>query len=360
MRCVSSTAVYTAAIAGAIVALAACNEQKQPEPLPTSALDFAATTDCPLPPSTPVRVEGGSFTMGQDAIYAEEGPQRETRVDGLWIDPHEVTNRQFAEFVEATDYVTVAEKPVDPSAFGMPAEQIPQFMLEPGSAVFTPPDQPSRNYSDWWEYVPGANWRKPYGPSGPDARPNEPVVHLAWDDMVAYAHWRGGRLPTEAEWEYAASAGQGKYIDQPDPDLANSWQGVFPVVNEGSDGFKGIAPVGCFKPNSYGLYDMVGNVWEVTADHFRPGHDPSDRDNPRGPSENSAYDPLNPGFASRVMKGGSYLCAPNYCQRYRPEARQGRDPGMGASNVGFRLAYDGDVGARGDSPSRSLRDFPQQ
>ncbi len=325
------------------LSLTACSPsdgEEADQPLPTSASDFAPATTCKAPSSARVRIEGGTFIMGSDVVYAEEGPERQTTVGGFWIDPHEVTNRQFAEFVEATGYKSVAEKPVDPAQFGVPVEQIPPFMLEPGSAVFTPPERPSRNYGDWWEYVPGANWQKPYGPDGPDAQPSQPVVHLAWDDMRAFAEWKGGRIPTEAEWEYAASGGAEKYTEQPDPRLANSWQGVFPVVNEGSDGFKGIAPVGCFKPNAYGLYDMVGNVWEVTADYFRPGHDPADRDNPRGPSENAAYDPLNPGFASRVMKGGSYLCAPNYCQRYRPESRQGRDAGLGASNVGFRLAYD--------------------
>ncbi len=306
----------------------------------TAASDFAATVKCNTPSSTRVRIDGGTFIMGSNAVYAEESLERETTIDGFWIDPHEVTNGQFAKFVEAAGYQTVAEKPVDPAQFGVPVEQIPSFMLQPGSAVFTPPHNPSRNYSDWWEYLPGANWRKPYGPQGPDARPDQPVVHLAWDDMHAYAEWTGGRIPTEAEWEYAASAGAEKYTEQPDPRLANSWQGVFPIVNEGSDGFKGIAPVGCFEPNANGLYDMVGNVWEVTADYYRAGHDPADQTNPRGPSENAAYDPLNPGFTSRVMKGGSYLCAPNYCQRYRPESRQGRDAGLGASNVGFRLVYD--------------------
>ncbi|MDC8753958.1 formylglycine-generating enzyme family protein [Erythrobacter sp. sf7] len=321
--------------------VAACGGATDENALPRSATDFAATATCETPRSLPVYIEGGSFIMGSDAVYAEEGPPRETRVDGFWIDPHEVTNRQFAEFVDATGYVTVAEKPVDPAQFGVPVEQIPAHMLQPGSAVFTPPDRPSRNYADWWDYVPGASWKKPYGRQGPDAVPDQPAVHLAWEDMQAYAAWRGGRLPTEAEWEYAASAGAPDYVEQPDAKSANSWQGVFPVVNEAADGFKGIAPVGCFAPNGFGLYDMVGNVWEVTADFYRPGHDPQTRDNPRRASENDAYDPLNPGFASRVMKGGSYLCAPNYCQRYRPESRQGRDPGLGASNVGFRLAYDG-------------------
>lgn len=278
--------------------------------------------------------------MGEDEVYAEERPVRETTVDGFWIDPHEVRNRQFAEFVAATGHVTVAEQPVDPAVFGIPAEQIPPVLLLPGSAVFMPPDRPSSNYNDWWIYLPGASWKKPYGPDGPDAQPDQPVVHLGWDDMIAYAQWKGGRMPTEAEWEYAASVGLRSGNVQPDPDKANTWQGEFPVKNAAEDGFEGIAPVGSFSPNGNGLYDMVGNVWEVTADFYRPGHDPEDTHNPRGPSENDAYDPLNPNFPSRVMKGGSYLCAPNYCMRYRPAARQGRDQGLGASNVGFRLVYD--------------------
>jgi formylglycine-generating enzyme required for sulfatase activity len=297
-----------------------------------------ARVECPAIETGVVRIEGGSFVMGQADVYAEEGPPRQTRVDGFWIDRHEVTNRQFAAFVDATGHVTVAEKPVDPALFGVPESQIPPDMLKAGSAVFTPPARPSRNYSDWWRYVPGANWKKPQGPDGSEAVPEEPVVHLAWDDMTAYAKWRGGRLPTEAEWEYAASAGAAPGREQPEE--ANSWQGAFPLRNEARDGFERIAPVGCYAPNANGLHDMVGNVWEVTADFYRPGHDPAETDNPKGPSENAAYDPMNPGMALRVMKGGSFLCAPNYCQRYRPAARQGRDPGLGASNVGFRLVYD--------------------
>jgi formylglycine-generating enzyme required for sulfatase activity len=299
-----------------------------------------ARAGCRPPSDAPVRIAGGTFAMGEDGVYVEEGPVRQTTIAPFRIDPHEVTNRQFAEFVAATHYVTLAEKPVDPKAFNVPAERIPAELLKPGSAVFTPPAKPSTRYSDWWTYVPGASWKKPYGPKGPDAVPQEPVVHLGWTDMQAYATWKDGRMPTEAEWEFAAGAGLPARNVQPAPDKANTWQGVFPTVNEGSDGFKGIAPVGCFSANAFGLYDMVGNVWEVTADLYRAGHDPDDRENPRGPDENTAYDPENPGFVSRVMKGGSYLCAPNYCQRYRPAARQGRDPGMGASNVGFRLAYD--------------------
>lgn len=317
--------------------VAGCGMQEQGD---SAASQNKARASCITTPEEPVHIDGGSFVMGSEEVYAEEGPERDTRVDGFWIDRHEVTNGQFAQFVAATGYVTVAEKPVDPDQFGVPVEQIPPFMLEPGSAVFIPPQQPTNTPGDWWQYVPGANWRKPAGPDGHDAVDGEPVVHLAYYDMLAYAQWKGGRLPTEAEWEYAASAGTAKSPDQPAPDLANSWQGAFPLVNEGSDGFSGLAPVGCFEPNAFGLYDMVGNVWEVTADFFRPGHDPAETVNPRGPSENSAYDPLDPGMASRVMKGGSYLCAPNYCRRYRPESRHARDPGLGASNVGFRLVYD--------------------
>lgn len=331
-------------IALGLGALFASGCQEQNEDIPSqaiSAADFASNKSCSPVNDTPVRLPGGTFVMGQDAIYSEEGPERETTVAGFWIDPHEVTNRQFAQFVEASGYTTVAEKPVDPDIFGVPIEQIPPYMLEPGSAVFTPPEQISTDYSDWWTYVPGANWKKPYGPDGPDALPSEPVVHLAWEDMQAYAAWKGGRLPTEAEWEYAAAGdASDKQLEQPSPDRANSWQGAFPLSNEGSDGFKGIAPAGCFRPNNFGLYDMVGNVWEMTADLYRPGHDPADRNDPAGPGENAAYDPMNPGVPSRVVKGGSFLCAPNYCRRYRPEARQGRDPGLGASNVGFRLVYD--------------------
>ncbi|WDA40836.1 formylglycine-generating enzyme family protein [Erythrobacter sp. BLCC-B19] len=323
-----------------LAALAGCDSAPEATALQATAADFATLARCPAPPDTPVAIPAGRFVMGSDAVYPEEGPPRITQVSAFWIDRHEVTNRQFAAFIVATGHVTVAERPVDPAAFGVPIEQIPAFMLEPGSAVFTPPARPSRSYADWWVYVPGASWKRPYGPHGPAAVPDQPVVHLAWEDMQAFARWKGGRLPTEAEWEYAASAGTLDDRAQPGPDRANSWQGAFPLVNEGLDGFKGIAPVGCFKPNRFGLHDMVGNVWEVTADFYRPGHDPAERDNPRGPGENDSYDPQHRGLASRVMKGGSYLCAPNYCQRYRPESRQGRDPGLGASNVGFRLAYD--------------------
>ena len=331
----------TATLAGSALFVVSCSgsDADQPTRSLNESQPTSAVRNCVAPSSDHVRIQGGSFIMGQEGIYREEGPTREVSVDGFWIDATEVTNAQFAKFVEDTGYVTVAEKPVDPAQFNVPVEQIPPDMLLPGSAVFSAPDTASRNFSDWWEYRPGASWKKPLGEGGPKSEPNRPVVHLAYVDMTAYANWRGGRIPTEAEWEYAARAGAENYTEQPTE--ANSWQGVFPVKDFEEDGFGGVAPVGCYRPNDWGLFDMIGNVWEVTSDYYAPGHDP-DRPtkNPRGPSENSAYDPANPAFASRVMKGGSFLCAPNYCQRYRPAARTGRDPGLGASNVGFRLVYD--------------------
>jgi formylglycine-generating enzyme required for sulfatase activity len=328
-RCVISTLIP--------LLLLACSDEPNDVAV-TKSVQKSAAIKCISSIDEAVLIRGGVFKIGQSNFYAEEGPERETKVSDFWIDRHEVTNRQFAKFVKTTGYVTVAEKPVDPSVFGVPESQIPREMLKPGSAVFKPPERPG--ISGWWIYVPGAYWKKPFGPNSKDALPDAPVVHLAWADMVAYAKWKGGRLPTEAEWEYAATAGKPKTTHQPAADEANSWQGAFPVVNEATDGFAGIAPVGCFKANAFGLYDMVGNVWEMTQDYFRPGHDLSNINNPKGPSENAAYDPVNPGIPTRVIKGGSFLCAPNYCQRYRPASRQGRDPGLGASNVGFRLVYD--------------------
>jgi formylglycine-generating enzyme len=326
-------------LAGTAMFLYGCSEKSEGNKKAISELDRVVSRNCKTVTDTPVQIAAGSFRIGQENVYAEEGPSRLVSVDAFSIDAHEVTNRQFAAFVKATRYTTIAERPVDPALFSVPKAQIPPDMLKAGSAVFTPPDQPSTQFTDWWKYVPGANWRKPYGPNGSDYSADEPVVHLAYADMQAFAKWVGGRLPTEAEWEYAALAGADDYTQQPRE--ANSWQGVFPVKNTNDDGFSHIAPVGCFKPNAWGLYDMTGNVWEMTSDFYAPGHNPaSPSNNPKGPSENAAYDPSNPGLPSRVIKGGSYLCAPNYCQRYRPAARSGRDPGLGASNVGFRLVYD--------------------
>lgn len=323
----------------ALTFLTACDSDGSDPAKNRGAGATVAQRTCAAVDDTPVALPGGTFPMGETDVYAEEGPVRDVTVDAFRIDRHEVTNRQFAAFVNATGYITVAEKPVDPKLFGVPVEQIPPEMLKPGSAVFRPPATPSNRYTDWWEYRPGTSWKKPYGPDGADAVPGEPVVHLTYEDMTAYARWAGGRLPSEAEWEYAARAGEPSVNVQPTE--ANSWQGVFPVKNDNSDGFGLIAPVGCFKPNTFGLYDMVGNVWELTADWYAAGHDPNrPLRNPTGPTPETSFDPANPGLPSRVIKGGSYLCAPNYCQRYRPAARSGRDANLGASNVGFRLVYD--------------------
>ena len=292
----------------------------------------------------PVRIEGGEFMMGSSAVYAAEGPPQRTHVDGFWIDRTEVTNRAFAAFVAATGYVTTAEQPVDPSEFAVPIKQIPEDLLQAGSAVFVPPTD--RGEMGTWRYVVGANWRQPFGPGKVVASRDRPVVHLSHADMLAFARWRGGRLPTEAEWEYAAEGREADRIAQPGDTEANSWQGVFPARDLGSDGYRGIAPVGCYQANAFGLYDMIGNVWEVTADHYRDGHEPGDNVNPASPERATIRLANGVTTAPRVMKGGSFLCAPNYCRRYRAEARQPRDPGMGASNVGFRLVYDRKPGSR--------------
>ena len=302
---------------------------------------------CQAPSDVPAPIAGGTFLMGEDDVYAEEGPVRRTTVGPFLIDRHEVTNRQFAEFVKATGYVTVAERPVDPAQFKIPAEQIPAQMLKPGAAVFSPPKTASSRYVDWWKYVPGASWRRPNGPQGPAAKPQEPVVDLGWPDMEAYARWKHGRLPTEAEWEFAAGAGRAATNGQPGPDRANTWQGVFPAFDEGSDGFKGVSPVGCFAANAFGLYDMIGNTWEWTQDWYTPRH-PDEKQkaccvprNPRGGPADGSF-AAGPGvqIPRKVLKGGSHLCAPNYCQRYRPAARYPHPVDTSTTHIGFRCAAD--------------------
>lgn len=314
--------------------LAACSPDADTSEVADHGARAEAMT-CLAQAPVPVRLPGGTFTMGANSAYPEEGPQRSETVGAFWIDVVEVTNRSFAEFVEATGYVTLAERPVDPALFGVPEEMIPADMLKPGSAVFTPPEGPPRGDGDWWRYVPGASWKAPQGPGSKKPDPLQPVVHLAYEDMLAFASWKGGRLPTEAEWEYAAQAGSSSGLEQPGPTKANSWQGVFPMANLEEDGFAGLAPVGCFDANAFGLYDMVGNAWEMTAEPYAPGGE-------RLPSVSSVTAGESALPVQRLIKGGSYLCAPNYCMRYRAEARQGQDAAMGASNVGFRLVYDRD------------------
>jgi len=252
--------------------------------------------------------------MGSDRAYPEEAPDREERVDDFRMDAHEVTNRQFAEFVAATGYVTVAERDPDPSLH----PEIPADALVPGSAVFIAPEDTGEA---WWHFVPGASWTHPEGPdSSVDGREDHAVVHITYEDALAYADWAGGDLPTEAEWEYAARSGLdgatyewGETPPDQGPVRANTWEGLFPIVNTERDGYLGTAPVGCFPANDYGLYDMTGNVWEwVRADA---------------------------GANVGIIKGGSYLCAENYCRRYRPSARHRQEKDFSASHIGFRVVY---------------------
>lgn len=266
-----------------------------------------------------VEVPGGTFRMGSNVAYPEEAPVRAVTVAAFSMDAHEVTNAQFARFVAETGYVTQAERGPDPANH----PEIPPEMLVPGSAVFVPPLTSGSAY--WWRLVEGASWRAPEGPgSSVDDRANHPVVHMTHADALAYAAWAGGDLPTEAEWEFAARAGRDQAMyewgdtppDAQTPARANTWQGAFPLQNTQADGFARAAPAGCFAPNAYGLYDMTGNVWElVKGAGSLPG--------------------------SGLMKGGSFLCAPNFCRRYRPAARHDQEADFSASHVGFRLVYRG-------------------
>jgi formylglycine-generating enzyme required for sulfatase activity len=264
-----------------------------------------------LPDNKMVWVPGGSFVMGDDAHYPEEGPPQTVAVKGFWIDAHEVTNAQFAAFVKATGYKTISERD-PPKLPGAPPE-----MLAPGSAVF---NIPSDDDPRWWRWVVGAHWRHPSGPKETIiGRDNEPVVQIAYQDAEAYAQWAGKELPSEAQWEYAARGGAvalPEPVDAKGEPQANYYQGVFPVKNLNTDGYVGRAPVGCFTPNSFGLYDMIGNVWEWTRSSG---------------SRADASEPVN------IIKGGSYLCAANYCARYRPAARQFQERGLGTDHIGFRL-----------------------
>jgi len=283
-------------------------------------------------------IQAGTFTMGSERHQPEERFSRVVRVDGFWIDRHEVTNAQFKQFVDATDYVTIAERGPDPAPNNGTAGEL----QVPGSAVFVQPKSvgPGGQLSQWWQYVEGANWRQPTGSGSSIAgKDNHPVVHVTYDDARAYARWRGRSLPTEAQWEFAARGGRdgeddwSSAFDADGKPIANTWQGIFPVVNTNDDGFAGTAPVGCFKPNGYGLYDMIGNVWEWTSDWYRPGHSREAAINPAGPHLASIRIAADQS-ASRVIKGGS--CAMNYCSRYRPAARQPQEVDLSTAHLGFR------------------------
>jgi formylglycine-generating enzyme required for sulfatase activity len=277
-------------------------------------------------------IPAGEFAMGTDDAHGmvNERPAHRARVDGFWMDDHPVTNAEFAQFVAATGYVTTAEKAPDWEEL---KKQVPPgtpkpdaSVLVPGSAVFVPPrgPVPLTDVSAWFQWTPGASWRHPEGPaSSIDDRRAHPVVHVSWDDAVAYATWAGKRLPTEAEWEFAARGGLeerrfnwGDDAKPGDRHMANTFQGDFPYRQTAEDGFSGTSPVKSFPPNGYGLYDMAGNVWQWTADTYRAAEAPAPQ---------------------RVIKGGSFLCHESYCESYRPSARRGMAADTGASHVGFRL-----------------------
>ncbi len=285
-------------------------------------------------------VPGGAFLMGSNDHYPEERPQHQASVEGFWIDVQPVTNARFARFVAATGYVTVAERPLDPAAF----PGVSPAALVPGSAVFRRPERRVSllDHRAWWAYVPGACWRSPEGPgSEVNGRGDHPVVHVAWEDAAAYAAWAGKGLPTEAEWERAARGGLegapyawGAEATPGGRHMANVWQGEFPWHDSAEDGFAGTSPVGSFPPNGFGLLDMIGNVWEWTADAYAP-HAPG-RPSDRAPACCGAGHHAVEGAPLRVVKGGSHLCAPSYCLRYRPAARQGQEVDSSTSHIGFR------------------------
>jgi formylglycine-generating enzyme len=299
-----------------------------------------------------IRIRGGEFLMGSDHPDMEDArPVHRVHVDGFWIDRTLVTNDQFAQFVAATAYVTVAERPLNPKDFpGAKPEN-----LVPGSVVFTPPSHPTalNDAYAWWSYVKGASWRHPEGPaSNLLGRGNHPVVHVAWEDAAAYAKWAGKRLPTEAEWEFAARGGLdrqpyvwGREFRPGGKYQANTFQGHFPDKNTAEDGYTGTAPVGSFPANGYGLFDMAGNVWEWCADWYRADYYRQAAAsaggivrNPRGPQD--SLDPDEPGVPKRVQKGGSFLCTDQYCARYMPGARGKGDVTTGTNHVGFRCVRD--------------------
>ena len=293
-----------------------------------------------------VWIPSGTFIMGSDEGNPDEQPIRPVTINGFWMDKTEVTNEQFQKFVDATGYLTIAERKPNPEDFpgADPA------LLVPGSVVFSPPDHevPLDNHFQWWRYVPGANWRHPEGPgSSIEGREKHPVVHVAWEDAVAYCEWAGKRLPTEAEWEYAARGGLdrqpyvwGETKMPGDQHRANIWQGEFPINNTAKDGYPATAPVGSYSTNGFGLHDMAGNVWEWVHDWYRPdSYQSGEKLNPKGPD--SSFDPNEPGTPKRVIRGGSYLCSDVYCTGYRPSARMKTAPDTGLSHTGFRCVKDG-------------------
>jgi formylglycine-generating enzyme len=300
----------------------------------------------PFPNMAPI--PGGIFRMGSDEHYPEEAPAHSVRVGTFWIDKYAVTNADFRRFVDATGHVTLAERPADASQYPSAKPEL----LVPSSVVFSKPRSrvDTRNAYNWWTYVPGANWRHPRGPlSSLQGLWRHPVVHIGFEDAEAYARWAGKALPTEAEWEFASRGGLegaayvwGEELAPGGKSMANTWQGEFPYENLAEDGYHWTAPVDAFAPNGFGLFNMAGNVWEWTTDwyqeHGRIEHACCTIDDPRGGTSEASCDQRidEVMIPRKVMKGGSYLCAPNYCQRYRPAARMGQPIDTATCHLGFR------------------------
>lgn len=305
-------------------------------------------------------VPGGVFQMGSNDFYPEERPVHSAAVSGFWMDEHPVTNAEFRRFIKATGYKTLAERPPDPKVY----PRADPALLVPGSLVFRQPEQrvSLKDYRLWWVYVPGACWKHPEGPGSTlDGRDRHPVVHIAYEDARAYAAWAGKALPTEAEWEFAARGGLDGAVfvwgDEFAPKgriRANTWQGEFPWQNLKTDGYERTSPVGAFPANGYGLYDMAGNVWEWTSDDFTQSHlgkvEEADAQHSCCAPQNLRNEAPDPGLSGilpgekiprKVVKGGSHLCAPNYCLRYRPAARQGETIDTSTSHIGFRCIVRG-------------------
>jgi len=295
-------------------------------------------------------IEGGEFAMGSNDFYPDEGPVRRVAVGGFWIDPHPITNARFAAFVDETGYVTEAEVAPDPAMYpGAPAEN-----LVPGALVFRMTEGRVHlgDFSQWWEWTPGADWRHPTGPESSIAGlADHPVVQVSHGDAVAYCTWAGFELPSEAEWEFAARGGLdgarfvwGDDDPQETEPLANTWQGGFPYENTELDGWTRTSPAGSFPANGYGLFDMAGNVWEWTDDWYTATPAAGSEQaccapmNPRGGSQEASFDPRQPEIVipRKVVKGGSHLCTPQYCYRYRPAARQPQMVDTAMSHLGFR------------------------
>lgn len=282
-----------------------------------------------------ILIEGGTFTMGAGGLYPDEDPAHERTVNSFYISRYEVTNGEFAEFVDATGYVTVAERQPDSALY----PNIPKEQLKPGSAVFVKLDEAvqAATFLNWWHFIEGAYWRQPNGPrSSIEGMKNYPVIHIALEDAQAYAKWKGHRLPSEAEFEFASRGGlrdakyaRGDSLTIKGEYTANTWQGLFPFSNSLEDGYEGLAPVGCYKGNGYGVHDMIGNVWEWTQTPYFPTNHPLAATQYKRYASQYGFDANQPGVAVGVIKGGSYLCAEDFCARYRPAARhaQGYRPG---------------------------------